>query len=81
VKRTRGDGPGEWGNLTCRVNPGNRWIAEWNTGYLSTRTRVPESLRGKGIAAEHVHEALSEGVDDTEVDVELVLATSGPPGG
>ncbi|TKX55500.1 hypothetical protein EXE44_16020 [Halorubrum sp. SS7] len=32
-----------------------------------TSPRVAESLRGKGVAAEHVHEALSEGVDDESI--------------
>ena len=33
----------------------------------NTSPRVAETLRGKGIAADHVHEALSEGVDDESI--------------
>jgi len=33
----------------------------------NTSPRVAESQRGKGITAEHVHEALSEGVDDDTI--------------
>lgn len=33
----------------------------------NTSPRVAEALRGKGIDAEHVHEALSEGVDDDAI--------------
>jgi arginase family enzyme len=33
----------------------------------NTSPRVAESLRGKGITAKHVHEALSEGVDDNTI--------------
>ncbi|MBP1923726.1 rRNA-processing protein FCF1 [Halorubrum alkaliphilum] len=33
----------------------------------NTSPRVAESLRGKGISAQHVHEALSEGVDDDTI--------------
>jgi predicted nuclease of predicted toxin-antitoxin system len=33
----------------------------------NTSPRVAEALRGKGIAAEHVHEALSEGVADDSI--------------
>jgi len=33
----------------------------------NTSPRVAEALRGKGIAAEHVHEALSEGVGDESI--------------
>lgn len=33
----------------------------------NTSPRVAESLRGKGVSAEHVHEALSEGVDDDSI--------------
>jgi predicted nuclease of predicted toxin-antitoxin system len=33
----------------------------------NTSPRVAEALRGKGIAADHVHEALSEGVDDEAI--------------
>lgn len=33
----------------------------------NTSPRVAEALRGKGVAADHVHEALSEGVDDESI--------------
>jgi predicted nuclease of predicted toxin-antitoxin system len=33
----------------------------------NTSPRVAESLRGKGITAKHVHEALSKGVDDDTI--------------
>jgi len=33
----------------------------------NTSPRVAEALRGKGVSAEHVHEALSEGVDDAAI--------------
>jgi uncharacterized protein with PIN domain len=33
----------------------------------NTSPRVAESLRGKGITAKHVHEALSEGADDDTI--------------
>jgi len=33
----------------------------------NTSPRVAETLRGKGVAADHVHGALSEGVDDEPI--------------
>jgi len=33
----------------------------------NTSPRVAETLRGKDVAADHVHEALSEGVDDESI--------------